>query len=489
MIEHMFSLATHELDGHADPGALTDELLAAQLAACARLRAALDGREASLLAEFDRRKIADQAGYAHSADWLSRRTHISASAARARVAAAEVLASLPAVASALACGTLTTDHVRSLVRAGQDLGIEAVAARDAHFAEVAARLEPEPFARRIRRWVLEQRPTPESKREDDEGVGPDHSAAQETFEARRASSGIDPATGIGFVNADLPADDHAIVHNALWAIADELWRAQHGEHASLPDRLAPTARQRLADALVEMARRAMAVGAAGRGNVRPLVHVLIDYDAHTGRLASDGIATLADGTPIDASTARRLACEAGILPTILNGASQPLDIGREQRLATPAQRRAMLARARTCEWPGCTTPASWCQAHHLHFWEDGGPTDIANLAWMCNAHHHLAHEGGWSVTRASSGEVRATPPRRPAIPPESAPATSAGSTTAADSTPATATSSTGTSPRPVPPRSRPTPPGSAPPNRRARAAGAPATDRPLRPHDHQAMVA
>ena len=91
----MFPLATHELDGNADPGALTDELLAAQLAACARVRAALDGHEASLLAEFDRRKLADHAGYAHSADWLSRRTHISASVARARVAAAEVLASLP----------------------------------------------------------------------------------------------------------------------------------------------------------------------------------------------------------------------------------------------------------------------------------------------------------------------------------------------------------------------------------------------------------
>jgi hypothetical protein len=138
--------------------------------------------------------------------------------------------------------------------------------------------------------------------------------------------------------------------------------------------------------------------------------VLIDADTLLGRLHERGRCELADGTPVTPETARRLACEADLLPVVLGGAGQPLDVGRSRRLATTHQRSAMLARCRTCEWPHCATPAAWCEAHHLQPWEHGGATDIDNLAWLCTAHHHLAHEGHWVLTRQTTGHLAATAP-------------------------------------------------------------------------------
>lgn len=420
-----------------DWSTVTDDELCTQLECCARWRAALDAHEAAVIAEFEQREVARRAGYADSATWIAAHTHTASFASRARVEAAAVLSQLPGFEAALLAGTITSDHVRSVVRAAQDVGIGPVIANAERFLAQASRLDPERFARWVRRWVLSRKDDPNATSDqsgstddkpdagagtspDDESahVEPSGSAAEAaTHAARRASIGTDPVSGFGFLHADLPAAEHAMVQDTLWAIADELWRAEHGDHLPPPDRLATTARQRLADALVEMARRAAGAGFAARNSARPLINVLINYDDLIGRLASHGIATLVNGSPIDASTARRLACEADIIPTVLGGNSEPLDVGRAHRLATTAQRRAMLARSTTCEWAGCTTPASWCQAHHLDYWDNGGFTDIANLAWLCNRHHHDAHEGGWTLIRNTIGDLVATAPDRRTSPP------------------------------------------------------------------------
>ena len=82
------------------------------------------------------------------------------------------------------------------------------------------------------------------------------------------------------------------------------------------------------------------------------------------------------GDRITAAQARRLACTAKILPAVLDGTSLPLDLGRAKRLFTPAQRKALLIRDRTCRAEGCDTPGTWCDAHHLDPWHTGGPTDL-----------------------------------------------------------------------------------------------------------------
>jgi hypothetical protein len=73
---------------------------------------------------------------------------------------------------------------------------------------------------------------------------------------------------------------------------------------------------------------------------------------------------------------RRLACDTAIIPLLLGGKSEPLDVGREKRSAIRYQRRVLAARDGGCAYPGCDRPVSWCGAHHIRHWADGGPTDI-----------------------------------------------------------------------------------------------------------------
>jgi hypothetical protein len=98
---------------------------------------------------------------------------------------------------------------------------------------------------------------------------------------------------------------------------------------------------------------------------------------------------------------------------VLGGApSQPLDVGRATRVIQPAQRAALTVRDGGCVFPGCDRPLAWCEAHHLQHWLHGGPTNLANLALLCRAHHRAVHEGGWRLIRGPDGQFTATPPHR-----------------------------------------------------------------------------
>jgi HNH endonuclease len=92
--------------------------------------------------------------------------------------------------------------------------------------------------------------------------------------------------------------------------------------------------------------------------------------------------------------ADRLQAAMALLPPILGGApSQPLDVGRASRVISPAQRSALAVRDGGCVVPDCARPLAWREGHHLVHWADGGPTDLANLALVCRAHHRAVHEG------------------------------------------------------------------------------------------------
>ena len=92
-------------------------------------------------------------------------------------------------------------------------------------------------------------------------------------------------------------------------------------------------------------------------------------------------------------TVRRLACDAGIIPAVLAGTGQILDLGGYRRAFTSAQVRALWLRDRHRTYPGCTVPGTWADAHHIRHWADGGPTDLdrvlaiyeGNASSMCAA--------------------------------------------------------------------------------------------------------
>ncbi|KQW53048.1 hypothetical protein ASC77_01735 [Nocardioides sp. Root1257] len=130
--------------------------------------------------------------------------------------------------------------------------------------------------------------------------------------------------------------------------------------------------------------------------------VLVTVDLETLRGAG-GVAYVGD-EPLPASEARRLACTAGIVPAVLGGQSQVLDVGRRRRLFSPAQRKALAVQHPTCGAEGCGIPAAWCEAHHAGApWTRGGRTDLAEGVLLCSFHHHRAHDARHDVEWAAGG--------------------------------------------------------------------------------------
>jgi hypothetical protein len=100
---------------------------------------------------------------------------------------------------------------------------------------------------------------------------------------------------------------------------------------------------------------------------------------------------LDDGRSLGPEAGRRLACDATISRLITRGGSEPLDVGRRTAVVPAALRRAVVARDRTCRFPGCDRPHGWCDAHHVVHWADGGTTCLSNLVLLCRRHHRLVH--------------------------------------------------------------------------------------------------
>jgi hypothetical protein len=144
---------------------------------------------------------------------------------------------------------------------------------------------------------------------------------------------------------------------------------------------------------------------AGNGGERFQVVVHLDQEA----LGPDGAlgGSLEDGSRVSAEALRRVACDCGLVAVRRDG--QGLDIGRKSRSIPPAIRRALRLRDRGCAFPGCTH-TRFVHAHHVEHWLHGGSTSLENLVQLCSFHHHLVHEGGWTVSADGEGVFSFYPP-------------------------------------------------------------------------------
>ncbi len=179
--------------------------------------------------------------------------------------------------------------------------------------------------------------------------------------------------------------------------------------------------QKLLDGLVGGCKVALAAGALpAAGGLRPQVMVTIDYRDLLTRLGTPAEGTAATEAaggagsdlttravqetgsllftgPVTASTVRKIACDADIIPVLLGGEGRILDIGRASRIFPPHHRKALIARDRGCAFPGCTIPATWCEAHHITYWSQGGTTGTENGVLLCSHHHHVIHKEHWTI--------------------------------------------------------------------------------------------
>ena len=178
----------------------------------------------------------------------------------------------------------------------------------------------------------------------------------------------------------------------------------------------------MADALVLMADRATGNAESSKAN-RPTVVVICDEDSLRDRVDDAGLGYMLDGTPVSATELRRLACDANILPAVMNGAGQILDWGRSHRTATDVQRLALLTMYGGCIIDGCGCPTQLLEIHHLRAFEAGGRTDLDAMAPLCKGDHTRSHAEKWVFTRDPDGHILITtrygveiPTRRPRKP-------------------------------------------------------------------------
>lgn len=163
--------------------------------------------------------------------------------------------------------------------------------------------------------------------------------------------------------------------------------------------------QMRADALHELCRHALGCQGTGQSGIRTTVVVRVNLsDLRTGQ----GLGSI-DGTaqPVSVGKLRRLAGEAGIIPEILGGQSEVLDVGRTVRMFTRPQRLALLERDGECA--KCHAPPEHCEAHHIHWWDKGGRTDLSNGVMLCTRCHRDIHRQGWGI-QVRAGHVELIPP-------------------------------------------------------------------------------
>ncbi len=410
-------------------GTATDAALDRALGDIASTRSRLAAREAGVIAEIGRRK-------GNAADKLRDKSHMSPTDARRAVKTAAGLKELPATRDALESGEISPRNASLLAHSAKDRsGTDgAVPVDEAELVPKAAEQSPDQFAKTLRRWENEHRPDQAKKK------------LRCQRKARRVSMWEDADSGMYILHGEFDPITGARISGELAATTDRLWRDEHGNNPARPQ---STVRQRRADALAQLicgtaspnqdssaarveGRRANATddpaeptsGGAqvsnatndpqplrsigtqgptrqqGPAGTRPATTLLVvaDLDTVTGQL---GNGRLANGTPLPADEIARLACEADIVPALFNTAGQPLWLGRSSRLATPAQRIAVIARDQGCI--ACGADPEWCQVHHIDWWTRGGPTDIDRLCLLCSQHHHLVHEGEAEIVTTDTG--------------------------------------------------------------------------------------
>ena len=333
-------------------------------------------------------------GSRSGAGWLAARCDTSRSSATGSLKTAATLRKHPATADAAREGCLGTDKIRLLAMAARRLP-EPYSRDETMILTEAVNLSVRQLARFLAHWQLYADPD-----------GADDRASRN--HERRALHISEQFDGTWKLDGTLEAEIGEIIANAINHRAEQLFRNEKLSGDLLGEFSTPA--QRRSDALAELIMQALSTDPTTSTAATPLLVAFVDAHKLAETNPTGPVGETAGGYPIDAATARRLACDAGIARIITNGTPTPVDLGLTHHDPSPSQRRALTARDRGCTFPGCDRPPALCHAHHIHHWAKQGPTNMVNLTLLCNRHHHLVHEGGFTLTRTTTGHLRFTRP-------------------------------------------------------------------------------
>lgn len=309
----------------------------------------------------------------------------SANDAKAAVDRDRVCSDLPVFDTALANGDVSAEHLDLLARHTRDLSDAErsdLAGESAELVEKATTSSAWSFERELKNRIADIK----SRHQPDSDV--------EELERQRRDSSVkrwtERGSGMKVTMIKLDPVRDATLHAVVDAQLARL--RQDPDNKELPF-----------ERLKVMALLAATSARAGEFSVAEIV---IHTDATTvcaGRHAHTMCETV-DGDPVPVATMHRFCCEA-ILTAVMVEVDGTVRTLSEQRTANRHQRRALSAMYSTCAHPHCTVPFTQCRIHHVVWFTNGGPTLMSNMAPLCETHHHLVHEGGWSMTMTADRTI------------------------------------------------------------------------------------
>ena len=394
----------------------------------------LQAMKLSLVAVVDKSDVASDAGMTGTAAWLAARSRRDAASAAREVRLATALdAGLTATREALGDGELTTEHALVIATVADQLptGLDAAerAVIEQSLVAVAKWVDPVALRKKGRRALESaQRSQAEVDAHEDAVLRSEEERALAATKLTLHDNHDGTTTG----HFTVPTLAGQILKKVVQQIAsprrfaqqaarDARARAQAQGEALTADAVAEATweafraedldwSQKYGRAFVELLEHLPTDHLSGKVNATVLV--TLDHDQLK---ASLGAAHLDTGHDLSASEARRLACGAGLVPAVLDGQSQVLDLGRTARFFTEAQRVALSLKYDTCAAEDCDRPYAWTEHHHEDPWTSGGRTDLDLAVPLCGFHHRRMHHPGFHhrIDREPDGRKRVTIHRRP----------------------------------------------------------------------------
>lgn len=375
-------------------------------------RRKLESVDHAVLAALEEHGLAGDFGRASTAELLGELARLAPAEATARVRAAHDLGPrrdlygvpLPPVFSRVADaqrdGSISAAHARVIIGCLDALpasvSVEAAGPAEQFLVEQARHFDPKQLAAIARRLLATLDPDGAQPRDEEQYRGRGYTLQQ------RASGQWVPSGTL--------TDDCA----AVWTTLLNAMSAPQPSDDAIPDDRTPA--QRRHDAMLELGQRLLRSGTLPDCGGAPTT-VLLSVTAEELELQQGTVRT-ETGETIGMPAALRLAEQCELFSTVFDRAGGVLCAGRTRRLASAIQRRILAARDGGCCFPGCTRPASWCEAHHVIPWVLGGATDIDNLVLVCGFHHREFERRGWTV-RIRAGVPEWIPP--PWLDPEQRP--------------------------------------------------------------------
>jgi hypothetical protein len=295
-----------------------------------------------------------------------------------------VLEHLVSLSDALQAGTITTSHIRMLARFSHTINPElwdALVTVEDEILAAAMKMGPVRFLRFLNQLLVRLAAA----------AGLD--ALRDLHGVISAYTWIDPDTGLGKLVATLDPRSQAEISRMLGQRAAVL---RHHDRALNRD-------QSTGLALV-----ALLTGNDLGPTTTGAVSILIDHETLINGTHPNTICEHSNGSLISVDAAQEIACTATLTPILRDRWGVVLDLGRERRSTSSAQRRAIEAMYATCFMTGCEVAVTDCQIHHIVHWKDGGPTDLENLAPICQQHHHVVHTGGAKMSMDAQRTITVT---------------------------------------------------------------------------------